>query len=85
FLLKCAPTISSIQRSQLSTKTNHRTNSELFALSRQTSYIPPQSLARVLDLVISGLGAEAEIVHQEDQEEQDEGAEPAQHKQILEI
>ncbi|PPJ59415.1 hypothetical protein CBER1_02385 [Cercospora berteroae] len=85
FLLKCAPTISSIQRSQLSTKTNHRTNSELFALSRQTSYIPPQSLARVLDLVISGLGAEAEIVHQEDQEEQDESAEPAQHKQILEI
>ncbi|KAF2213594.1 hypothetical protein CERZMDRAFT_67045 [Cercospora zeae-maydis SCOH1-5] len=54
-------------------------------LLKQTSYIPPQSLARVFDLVISGLGAEAEIVHQEDQEEQDEGAEPAQHKQILEI
>ncbi|USW56238.1 Putative armadillo-like helical, condensin complex subunit 1 [Septoria linicola] len=85
FLLKCAPTISSVQRCQLQASKSHGTNSELFALSRQTSYILPQSLARVFDLVISGLGAEAEIVHQEDQEEQDEGAEPAQHKQILEI
>lgn len=85
FLLKCAPTLSSLQRAQLQSNKNHGTDSELFALSRQTSYIPPQSLGRVFDLVISGLGAEAEIVHQEDQEDQEEGAEPAQHKQILEI
>ncbi|KAK4613714.1 Condensin complex subunit 1 [Fulvia fulva] len=51
-------------------------------LLKQTSFIPSQSLGKVFDLVISGLAAEAEIVHHE---EQDGETETAQHKQILEI
>lgn len=49
-------------------------------LLKQYSYIPPNSLAKVFDLIISGLGAEAELVHHE---EQDGETETAQHKEIL--
>ncbi|KAK4540330.1 hypothetical protein LTR36_009287 [Oleoguttula mirabilis] len=81
FLLKCAPTAPSDQRSQ-SYIQSRGADCELFARCRQTSFIPAASLGRVFDLVISGLGAEAEIVHHE---EQDGETETAQHKQVLEI
>ncbi|EME42550.1 hypothetical protein DOTSEDRAFT_155413 [Dothistroma septosporum NZE10] len=51
-------------------------------LLKQTPFIPSQSLGKVFDVVISGLAAEAEIVHHE---EQDGETATAQHKQILEI
>ena len=81
FLLKCAPTVPLNQQSQAYIE-GASTDCELFALCRQTSYIPTVSLGKVLDLVISGLGAEAEIVHHEEQEGE---TETAQHKQILEV
>ena len=54
----------------------------LWHTRRQTSFIPGASLGKILDLVISGLGAEAEIVHHEEQEGE---TETAHHKQILEV
>jgi condensin complex subunit 1 len=47
---------------------------------RQSPYIPPNSLAKVFHLLISGLGAEAEIIHHE---EQDGEVEVAQQKYVL--
>lgn len=76
FLLKCAPTAPPDQLPQR----NH-TDCELFARSRQASFIPASSLAKLIELVLSGLGAEAETIHHE---EQDGETETAQHKQILE-
>ena len=80
------PTISAQVRAYSPTRPTRlrsrvQTDCELFALCRQTSYIPTVSLGKLLDSVISGLGAEAEIVHHE---EQDGETETAQHKQILE-
>jgi condensin complex subunit 1 len=84
FLLKCAPILPFCQQSFSSTNISPRerpTDPELFALSRQTSFIPPASLGRVFDLIISSLGAEAEIVHHEEVEGE---TETGTHKQILE-
>ena len=81
FLLKCAPTTPPHQQGAQYIQKCHA-NCELFALSRQTSFIPATSLGKVFDLVISGLGAEAEIVHHEEQEGE---METGQHKLILDI
>ena len=80
FLLKCAPTVS-LQDPQYIHNLS-RADSELFAASRQSSFIPAASLGKLVDLIISGLGAEAEIVHHEEQEGE---TETAQHKLILDI
>jgi condensin complex subunit 1 len=48
---------------------------------RQSSFIPAVSLGKLLDIVISGLGAEAETVHHEEQEGE---TETAHHKPVLE-
>lgn len=53
----------------------------LLFLLKQAPFLPATSLGKVFDLVISGLGAEAEIVHHEEQEGE---TETAQHKPILE-
>ncbi|KAI7209981.1 hypothetical protein KC333_g8462 [Hortaea werneckii] len=74
FLLKCAPTHPVNQHSS-------GTDNELSAHDRQTPFLPAVSIGRLLDLIISGLGAEAEIVHHEEQEGE---TETAQHKQTLE-
>ncbi|KAI7104952.1 hypothetical protein KC324_g20596, partial [Hortaea werneckii] len=74
FLLKCAPTHPVNQHGS-------GTDKELFAHDRQTPFLPAVSIGRLLDLIISGLGAEAEIVHHEEQEGE---TETAQHKQTLE-
>ncbi|QIW96544.1 hypothetical protein AMS68_002062 [Peltaster fructicola] len=50
-------------------------------LLKQSQFLTAASLGRVLDLVISSLAAEAEIVHHEEQEAE---VETAQHKNILE-
>ena len=78
FLLKCAPSVPEKQQSYV-----HEPDCLLFKLSRSTSYLPPTSLTKILDLVVSGLSTEAEIVHHElDAEEQDS---TQGYKQILEI
>jgi condensin complex subunit 1 len=79
FLLKCAPTAKQdVDVLMQDSYTNH----EPFDDNRQSSFIPTTSLGKLFDLIISGLGAEAEIVHHE---EQDGETEVAQHKLVLDI
>lgn len=80
FLLKCVPTVLPHQQSALQLQVAS-TDCELFALFRQSSFLQPASIGKLLDLVVSALGAEAEIVHHE---EQDGESETAQHKHVLE-
>ena len=80
FLLKCAPTTAK-QYSDISMQDSHA-NHGPFGENRQSSFIPTTSLGKVFDLLISGLGAEAEIVHHEEQEGE---TDIAQHKLILDI
>ncbi|GAB7366295.1 hypothetical protein MBLNU230_g8095t1 [Neophaeotheca triangularis] len=80
FLLKCVPTFLPPRQAVLLPQVA-ATDCMLFAQSRQASFIQPASLGKLLDLVVSGLGAEAEIVHHE---EQDGESETAHHKHILE-
>ena len=78
FLLKCAPTIPAANQSYV-----HEPDCLLFKLSRSTSYLPPTSLSKILDLVVSGISAEADVIHHElDSEEQDT---TTGYKQLLEI
>lgn len=78
FFLKCAPT--SLESSQ-----NYPTEPDcaLFKLSRSSSMIPAHALSKILDLVVSGLSTEAEIVHQEIETEEQDGAQ--NHRQLLEM
>lgn len=78
FLLKCAPV--SLPSSQ-----NYPTepDSELFNLSRSSSVLPTHALSKILDLVVSGLSAEADIIHND--LETDEQELIAHHKQLLEV
>lgn len=78
FLLKCAPTSLTVHRNPL-----QEPEAELFSLSRSTAALPTQSLSKILDLVVSGLSAEADIVHAEI--ESDEQDAIAHHKQLLEM
>ena len=81
FLLKCAPSIRVDQRSDTHLD-GSGADCELFARCRQTSYLPAISIGKLLDVVISGLGAETEIILHEEQEGD---VETAQHKQTLEV
>lgn len=78
FLLKCAPT-------SLKSQQNYPTepDCELFILSRSSCLIPPHALSKVLDLVVSGLSAEADIVHHDLETEEQDAAQ--NHKQLLEM
>ncbi|RAL62034.1 hypothetical protein DID88_002522 [Monilinia fructigena] len=78
FLLKCVPVCS--QSTQ-----NYPTepDSELFKLSRSSSALPTHALSKIFDLIISGLSAEADIIHND--LETDEQELVAHHKQLLEI
>lgn len=78
FLLKCAPTFLKSQQKCLSEPV-----SELFELSRLTSFLPTHALSKIFDLVISGLSTEADIVNNDLETGEQEGF---QHqKQILEM
>lgn len=78
FLLKCAPTL-------LPSSQNYPTepDSELFQKSRSSSILPTHALSKIFDLIISGLSAEADIIHSD--LETDEQDAIAHHKQLLEI
>ena len=78
FLLKCAPVFLPSE-----CRSAKEPDSELFALSRNSSFIPPQILSKVIDLIVSGLSLEADIIHHEfENEEQDDGR---HQKQLLEM
>ena len=78
FLLKCAPT--SLLSDHIPIE---EPDSELFKLSRSTSLLPPNSLSKILDLLVSALSIEADIVNSE--LEADEQDATQQHKQLLEM
>lgn len=78
FLLKCAPTTSPSAQRYIT-----EPNCALFKLSRSGSQVPPTVLSKVLDLIVSGLSAEADVAHSD--LEADEQETIAHHKQLLEI
>ena len=55
---------------------------ELFHLSRSTPLIPTHALSKVLDLIVSGLSAEADIIHNDLETEEQDAVQ--HHKQLLE-
>lgn len=98
FLLKCAPISpgqsvfpssseppsSSASSSAAGRPPSNDTVSELFNLSRYTSYLPTHALSKLFDLVMSGLAAEADaILH--DLESPDDQETLAHHKHLLEV
>lgn len=78
FLLKCAPTSLKSQQNY-----PNEPESELFQLSRSTSLLPAHSLSKILDIIVSGLSTEADIIHNE--LETDEQDAVQHHKQLLEM
>ncbi|MCJ1399334.1 Condensin complex subunit [Xylographa trunciseda] len=78
FLLKCAPTSLLSQQNY-----PYEPDSELFKLSRSTALLPPHSLSKILDVIVSGLSTEADIIHNE--LETDEPDAVQHHKQLLEM
>lgn len=78
FLLKCAP-VSPKSRHNLPTEPD----SELFKLSRSSTALPTHALSKILDLVVSGLSTEADIIHND--LESDEQDIITHHKQLLEV
>ncbi|KAF1848262.1 uncharacterized protein K460DRAFT_275461 [Cucurbitaria berberidis CBS 394.84] len=78
FLLKCVPTYPEHYKLW---KTDP--NCSLFALSRLSSQIPPAALSKILDLIVSALSTQADIIHA-DLEAEDQDAIP-HHKNILEM
>ena len=78
FLLKCAPILLPSQRSQ-----NPEPVSELFALSRSSSFLSPQILSKIFDLIVSGIAAQADAIYQE--LETDEQEDVRTQKALLEM
>ncbi|KAJ5710747.1 hypothetical protein N7488_004903 [Penicillium malachiteum] len=81
FLLKYAPIPSQISHGGIFCPPG--IDSELLKPCRYTSLIPTKSLSKVLDLIVSGLSVEADIIHGD--LESDEQDAIQQHKQLLEM
>ncbi|PGH12557.1 hypothetical protein AJ79_04178 [Helicocarpus griseus UAMH5409] len=81
FLLKCAPTSPVSQQHKLPFR--QEPDAELFKLSRFSSLLPTKALSKILDLVVSGLAVEADIIHHDI--ESDETDAVQHHKQLLEM
>lgn len=78
FLLKCAPSFLPSQRPPTG-----RAHSELFQISRHTSYLPTQTLSKLFDLLISGFSSQIDAANNElEAEDQDTIRE---QKQLLEM
>ncbi|KAI9892603.1 MAG: Condensin complex subunit [Vezdaea aestivalis] len=77
FLLKCAP-VSPLS----SDRQNSESDCELFAQSRSVSLLPTHSLSKILDLIVSGLSAEADAIHHDCEVDEQESFQ--HHKQLLE-
>lgn len=78
FLLKCVP---ACYESGKTFRT--APNCKLFQLSRFSSQIPPTILSKILDLIVSALSTQADIIHA-DLETEEQDAIP-HHKNILEM
>jgi condensin complex subunit 1 len=78
FMLKCVPAFP--EDSKMWTT---QPNSDLFKLSRQSAQIPPVTLTKILDLVVSALATQADVIHA-DLETEEQDAIP-HHKNILEM
>ncbi|KAI5460339.1 non-SMC mitotic condensation complex subunit 1 [Mariannaea sp. PMI_226] len=61
-----------------------RLDSELLATDRYTAYLPTHALSKIFDLIMSGLSAEADAVHN-DIDSPDEQDSVPHHKKLLEI
>jgi condensin complex subunit 1 len=79
FLLKCAP-ISLISSQKAPAEKSH---SKLYILCRSSTALPTHALSKILDLVVSGLATEADIIHND--LESDEQDIISHHKQLLEV
>jgi condensin complex subunit 1 len=79
FLLKCAMAPSPF--SEFSGPGG--THSELLNLCRYSSFLPTKSLSKLLDLIVSGLSVESDIIHGD--LEADEQDAIQHHKQLLEM
>ncbi|CAI7608793.1 unnamed protein product [Penicillium manginii] len=80
FLLKCAPRPSHLPRGALPSP---GTDSDYSKHRRYTSFLPTKSLSKVLDLIVSGLSVEADIIVGD--LESDEQDAIQSHKQLLEM
>lgn len=80
FLLKCAPRPSHLPRG---TFPSLGTDSDRSKPCRYTSFLPTKSLSKVLDLIVSGLSVEADIIVGD--LESDEQDAIQSHKQLLEM
>lgn len=78
FLLKCAPASTIPRPSRPDVPI-----AELFILSRTSSLLPPHALSKILDLIVSGLSAEADIAHNDIESEEQDALH--HHKQLLEM
>jgi condensin complex subunit 1 len=79
FLLKCAPI--SLISSQNPLAEKHP--SKLYVLCRSSTVLPTHALSKILDLVVSGLATEADVIHND--LESDEQDIISHHKQLLEV
>jgi condensin complex subunit 1 len=80
FLLKCAPICPAAVVAQ---RYDREPDCPLFRLSRTSSIVPPPSLSKILDLVVSSLSTAADSAHADiESEEQDQ---IPHHKLILEV
>lgn len=95
FLLKCVPVSSGFSGSPSSVSVAasscerplcfpRMTISNLFELSRHTTFLSTHSLSKLFDLIMSGLSAEADSIHN-DLESPDDPEALSHHKQLLEI
>lgn len=77
-LLKCAPISLMSQRDF-----EREPDCELFKQSRYTQVLPTHALSKILDLIVSGLAAEADIVQQDCETDEQDAIQ--HHKQLLEM
>ncbi|KAG2421659.1 hypothetical protein HFD88_005635 [Aspergillus terreus] len=79
FLLKCALA----PNPHMDASTPAGPNSERLNFCRYSSFIPTKSLSKLLDLVVSGLSVEADIIHGDLESDEQDGIQ--HHKQLLEM
>ena len=78
FLLKCAPTsVAPKDRDSV------EPCAELYDLSRISSFLPTHALSKILDLITSGLSAEADLAHNDLESDEQDGVQ--KQKQLLEM
>jgi condensin complex subunit 1 len=78
FLLKCVPAFPIDSRTWESVP-----KSNLFKLSRSSSQIPPATLSKILDLIVSALSTQADVIHADLEAEEQDAI--LYHKNILEM